>query len=101
MSIKKSFLKSKPVCKVTFELDQAVVNGAEKVAVLGTFNNWTPTLELKKAKNGTFKGSIDLETGKAYEFRYLVDGSNWINDTAADEFTFAGIANEQNGVIAL
>ena len=39
MSIKKQFLKSKPVCKVVFRLDATEANGAKKVQVLGDFNN--------------------------------------------------------------
>jgi len=102
MSIKKQFLKSKPVCKVTFELDAEVLNGAETVALLGDFNNWDPSVnEMKKLKNGSFKTTIDLESEKAYQFRYLVDGSTWINDTTADKFVPAGIANEENSVIEL
>jgi len=102
MSIKKQFLKSKPVCKVTFELDATLIDGAETVAVLGDFNNWNPSVnEMTKLKNGTFKTTIDLESQKEYAFRYLVDGNKWINDDNADKFVAAGIASEQNSVIEL
>ena len=62
MSIKKQFLKSKPVCKVTFTLP---AEEAKSVAVVGSFNEWnTDATPLKKLKNGSFKGTIDLESGK-------------------------------------
>jgi 1,4-alpha-glucan branching enzyme len=102
MSIKKQFLKSKPLCKVTFALDADAINGAEKVAILGDFNNWNPsTHEMKKLKDGSFKTTIDLETEKEYQFRYLVNDSLWINDNEADKFTYSGVASEENGVLAL
>ena len=37
MAIKKQFIKSKPVCKVTFSLEALE---AESVSVVGDFNNW-------------------------------------------------------------
>ncbi len=40
MSLKKQFLKSKPVCKVSFRLDASEALGANKVQLLGDFNNW-------------------------------------------------------------
>jgi 1,4-alpha-glucan branching enzyme len=100
MSIKKVFSKTKPVCKVSFALDLNEINKAEKVAVLGDFNNWNlnEALELKKAKDGVFKGSIDLPVGKDYEFRYLLDATNWMNDLEADSF-IANAFGVENSVI--
>ena len=43
MSLKKQFLKSKPVCKVTFTVEAEVINGGKEVAVFGEFNNWDPS----------------------------------------------------------
>ena len=37
MSVKKQFIKTKPVCKVTFTVDAKDANTA---AVVGDFNNW-------------------------------------------------------------
>lgn len=96
--IKKQFFKSKQTCKATFTVPAVE---ADQVVVLGEFNNWTPetTFELKKQKDGSFKGTIELETGKEFQFRYLVDGANWMNDDEADNYvpnTYGG----QNSVIS-
>jgi methyl coenzyme M reductase subunit C len=40
MSIKKQYLKTKPVCKVTFRLKKAQACGARKVSIAGDFNQW-------------------------------------------------------------
>jgi 1,4-alpha-glucan branching enzyme len=102
MSIKKQFLKSKPICKVTFVVDPELVNGGKEVAVLGEFNNWDPSEDtMRKLKDGSFTKTIELEVGHDYQFRYLVDGERWINDTAADKYLHSGVAAEQNGVISL
>jgi 1,4-alpha-glucan branching enzyme len=98
MAIKKQYLKSKPVCKVTFSVP---AEEAKSVAVVGSFNEWnTEATELKKLKNGTFKGTVDLESENSYEFRYVVDG-NYVNDEQADAYTWNDYAGAENGVLNL
>lgn len=91
MAITKQYLKSKSICKVTFSVP---AEDAKKVTVLGTFNEWNEKkgLQLKKLKNGTFKGAVDLEKDSSYEFRYLVDGV-FVNEEQADGY----ITNEFGG----
>ena len=98
MAIKKQFLKSKPVCKVTFSVP---AEEASNVAVVGDFNEWnTEATNLKKLKNGTFKGTVDLETSSSYEFRYVIDGT-YVNDEQADAFAWSDFAAAENGVLNL
>ncbi|SFR32731.1 Glycogen recognition site of AMP-activated protein kinase [Robiginitalea myxolifaciens] len=98
MAIKKQYLKSKPVCKVTFTVP---AEEAKKVAVVGDFNNWNPKGSLlKKLKNGTFKGTFDLPMEQSYEFRYLVDGT-YVNDEAADRYQWNDFAGAENAVLEL
>ena len=101
MSLKKQFLKSKPVCKVTFSLTKEEVNEAKKVILLGDFNNWNikEGVVLKKLKDGSFKVAIDLETEKEYQFKYLLDGGNWVNDAEADKYVGHGLGAEENSVV--
>ena len=102
MSIKKQVLKSKPVAKVTFTIDADLISGGKEVALLGQFNNWDPSdATMRKLKDGSFTKTIELETGHEYQFRYLVDGERWINDTQADKYTYSGVAAEENSVVAL
>ncbi|MGB0840117.1 MAG: isoamylase early set domain-containing protein [Chitinophagales bacterium] len=88
MSLKKKFLKSKPVCKVTFRLAKAAAQEASTVALVGDFNDWNleQPIALKALKSGDFKTVLDLETGKNYEYRYLLDGEKWENDWDADQY---------------
>jgi len=98
MNIKKQYLKSKPICKVTFTVP---AKDAKKVAVVGDFNEWnTKAAPLKKLKNGTFKGTIDLESDKSYQFRYLVDAT-YINDAEADGYVWSDFAGAENAVLDL
>ena len=96
MAIAKQYLKSKPVCKVTFSIP---AEEAKKVSVVGSFNDWNAKkAPLKKLKNGTFKGTVDLETGSSYEFKYVVDGA-FVNDEAADAYAWSDFAGADNSVV--
>lgn len=98
MAITKQYLKSKPVCKVTFSVP---AEDAKEVAVVGSFNEWdAKATALKKLKNGTFKGTLNLEKDNSYEFRYLVDG-NYINDEQADAYAWNDYAGAENGVLTV
>jgi 1,4-alpha-glucan branching enzyme len=102
MSLKKQYLKTKPVCKVTFRLSPKEVSGAGHVHVVGEFNNWsTRQNPMKKLKDGAFTLTLDLETGRGYQFRYLVDNKNWINDPAADKYVPSGFSDCENAVVAV
>ncbi|SNR70777.1 Glycogen recognition site of AMP-activated protein kinase [Lutibacter agarilyticus] len=103
MSLKKQYLKSKPVCKVTFSMDKEAVAGAGKVDLLGEFNNWNTAepVSMKKLKNGTFKVTIDLPSETEFQFKYLLDGEKWINDDSADKYVNSGLGAEENSVVSL
>jgi 1,4-alpha-glucan branching enzyme len=103
MALTKQYLKSKPLCKVTFSLPADAAADAKNVALLGDFNNWDSqdATSLKKQKDGSFKATLELQPGREYQFRYCIDGEKWVNDTQADKFVPAGVANEENSVVAL
>jgi len=102
MALAKQYLKSKPICKVTFSLPAEEVNGAQLVALVGEFNNWNPeTLILKKQKDGSYKATVELPVGQEYQFRYLLDGAKWANDFAADKYVASGVSADQNCVVVL
>ncbi len=102
MSLKKQFLKKKTSCKVTFTVDAELIAGGKEVAILGEFNNWDPSEDtMRKLKDGSFTKTLELEMGQEYQFRYLVDGERWINDTEADKYIPSGVAAAENCVVAL
>jgi 1,4-alpha-glucan branching enzyme len=101
MSIEKKYLKAKPVCKIKFSLSGDQYNSASSILLVGDFNSWqigeTP---FRKAKNGVWSVTLDLEKGREYQFRYLIDGTNWENDPEADKYVPSGLGSE-NSVLAL
>ncbi len=96
MAIKKQFLKTKPVCKVTFSIEAKDANSA---SVVGDFNNWNPIEgALVKLKNGTFKGLFEIPKDAKYEFKYVVDGA-FVNDPEADDYIYNDFAGAENSVV--
>jgi hypothetical protein len=102
MSIKKQLLKSKPICKVTFEISPEEGKKISSASVLGSFNDWHSDIHpMKKLKDGSFKITLDLENGTTHQFRYFVDKKNWLTDREADGFVPTGFGNEMNALIIL
>jgi len=74
MSVIKKYLKSKPVCSVTFSIDNDLGKNYKTASVVGDFNNWDATANpMKQLKSGQFKANIKLPKGNEYQFRYLLD----------------------------
>ncbi|OIN60071.1 isoamylase early set domain-containing protein [Arsenicibacter rosenii] len=102
MALAKQFLKSKPVCKVTFSVTPETINGAKSVALVGEFNEWNAeAAPLKKQKDGSYKTTVELPVGSEYQFRYLIDGEQWLNDDTADKYVNSGVSAEDNCVVVL
>ncbi|MDN4502544.1 isoamylase early set domain-containing protein [Alteromonadaceae bacterium BrNp21-10] len=102
MSFKKQYLKTKPICKVTFKLSKEEAKSANEVAIVGDFNNWQKqALLMKRLKNGGYSASVDLETDNKYQFRYLLDSEKWENDWAADAYVPSPLSLEDNSVISV
>ena len=82
--LSKKFLKSKPVCQVTFELPADIE--AKQVCVVGDFNSWDDTANPMRKVKGVWKTTLKLEQGHEYQYRYFVNGSEWHNDHDADKY---------------
>jgi len=98
MPIKKQFIKTKSVCKVTFSVE---AKEAIQASVIGDFNNWNSEKgTLNKLKNGTFKGVFSIDKDASYEFKYVIDGA-FVNETEADSFLWNEFAGNENGVLTV
>ncbi|MBN2280874.1 MAG: isoamylase early set domain-containing protein [Candidatus Marinimicrobia bacterium] len=100
--LKKKYLKSKPVCKVTFKLKKSYVGDVDSINLVGDINGWDEkATSLKKLKNGDFTVDLDMETGSEYQFRYRVNHEYWINDDAADKYLPSPFPGIDNSVISI
>ena len=102
MSLEKNYLKSKPVCKVKFIFPKQRTNGAKKVNLVGTFNDWDESAQqLRKQKSGDYAATLSFAVGEKHEFRYLIDGELWENDDSADQYVPTKVSWEENSVIVI
>ena len=98
MSIKKQFIKTKPVCKVTFSV---IAKKANNASVVGDFNNWSiENGAMEKLKNGTFKALLEIPKDATYEFKYVVDGA-FVNEPEADSQVWNDFAGAENSVLVV
>ena len=93
----KKFIKSRNSCQVTFQLPKDVK--AKQVSVVGEFNNWDETAHPLKKVKSVWKTTLELEQGREYQFRYLVDGEAWHNDEAADKYISNNIGGDNSVVV--
>jgi 1,4-alpha-glucan branching enzyme len=102
MSLKKQYLTTKPICKVTFRLSKDETNAAETANVVGEFNDWnTVATPMKKTSAGNFSVTVNLAFGREFQYRYLLNGDNWINDPAADKYVPVPDMGTDNSVVVI
>ena len=94
--LKKRYVKSRQVVKVTFELLKSELPEGiqvESVHLVGEFNDWDHTatpMNLRK-RDGAFRVTLELEPGREYQFRYLINGEHWCNEWEADDYVASGL----------
>ena len=71
------------LARVVFSLH---AQGASRASVCGEWNDWSPAKDIMELIDGRFTLVIELEAGRTYRFRYLLDGDCWENDWAADAY---------------
>jgi hypothetical protein len=100
--LKKKYLKSGSLCKVTFRLEKNYVGDVDTIDLLGDMNQWDPNgTTMKKIKNGCFTLNLNLESNRDYQFRYLVNRKYWINDDAADSYLPSPFPGVDNSVVSV
>ena len=96
--LKKQALKSKSIYKVTFYTPAEIE--AENVNLVGDFNGWDEAATPMEAlKDGRFKITLNLDADAEYQFRYLVNGSEWHNDWDADRYVPNPFSGDNSVVI--
>jgi len=82
---------------VTLTLDPRV--SAQTAAVCGEWNGWSADIGvMRRDAEGRFSLTVDLDAGRTYRFRYLLDGERWDNDWAADAYVPNGFGGDDSVV---
>lgn len=85
--IQKTFVSAdgRTVARVTFTLPDSV--WADKIYLVGDFNRWNRNSHpFRRDRIGQWTLTLELDLGRAYQFRYLRDGQDWMNDGQADAY---------------
>lgn len=59
--------------------------GAQVAEVAGDFSAWAP-LAMVRDVTGAFHLVVQLDRGRRWRYRFVLDGDRWINDPAAHAF---------------
>lgn len=96
--LKKTSTSKGKAVKVTFYTHK--LPDASSVYLAGDFNDWNEQSHpMEKLKDGRFKLAVNLDSGREYQFRYLVDGE-WHNDWEADKYVPNPFSGDNSVVIA-
>ncbi len=75
---------------------------AKNVYIVGDFNNWNTSADpMEKFKSGDYHIELDLEPGREYQFRYLIDEVRWENDGNADKYVRSDYGGCDNSVVMI
>jgi 1,4-alpha-glucan branching enzyme len=99
--LKKNYIKKRNMCEVSFELSKEQLPAgveADTVSVAGEFNGWDPAADPLKKVKGVWKLRKDLEPDQEIQFRYVINGTIWINDPEADKYV-PNDTGEENSVV--
>lgn len=90
--LKKQSVRSREVVKVTFTVPEEELPeniGVETLNLVGEFNDWDETADplTYRKRDKAYRITVELEPGREYQFRYLINGRHWCNDWEADRYT--------------
>ena len=86
--LNKTYVKSRKIWKVKFELPKEewpIGVNVRSVHVAGDFNGWSKSKDGMKLRKNVYSVTSELLPGE-YQFRYVVNGTDWYNDWHADGY---------------
>lgn len=89
--------------KITFTLPAEALAEATEALLLGDFNDWDTErgIALEKQKDGSLKAVVQLEPGKTYQYRYLLNDGRWVNDYYAQDYAAVSGFHVENCLITV
>lgn len=100
--VTQKYVKSRKVYKLTFvvpspQLPEGVE--VESLALLGSFNGWDEWANLMEPnKKGDYRTIVEVKSPGEYQYRYLLNGTIWLNDWDADRYE-TNVHGSDNSVV--
>lgn len=85
--------------RIRFSLPAAI--WADTICLVGDFNNWDSTITPLKLDDTAWSVTLELEAGQFYHYRYLVNGTEWMNDWRPDHHAPVERDMDDSVVVAL
>jgi 1,4-alpha-glucan branching enzyme len=82
MIVKEQGLSGK--LRVTFSMPAGI--WADTIHLVGDFNGWNKTATPLRLNGHNWSVSLELDTEQCYQYRYLINGTDWYNDWRADAY---------------
>lgn len=92
----RKYTPKRTICKVTFSIPSDWAESS--VNLVGDFNEWDTSADELELKNGQWEITKRLKPENDYRFKYLVDGTEWKNDDAADSYASNDFGTEDSVV---
>ena len=89
--------------KVKFLLPAYIVGDAGQARLIGEFNDWNTeeAMVFHRTHDGCIECYLDLQPGRAYQYRYFLSDGRWVNDGNADYYYFDPVYHVDNCVITV
>lgn len=92
----KKFFKTNNEAEVTFQFSR---NDVESVSLIAEFNDWQPIHMKFNKKEKAFRTKVRLPKDAQFQFKYLLNGTEWENDYQADKYTPNSFGTEDSVVL--
>lgn len=85
--------------RVTFSLPSSF--WADSIYLVGDFNNWDTTSTPLTLQDGCWAVTLDLDIGRSFHYRYLINETEWVNDWQSDAFAQNERGEESSVVVTV
>jgi len=82
VTIQKSTKRKDSKVRVTFTMP--AIDGCSCLYLVGKFDEWNESVyRLQHAENGTWSLTLELESGREFQYRFRTNDGRWLNDPSA------------------
>ena len=83
VTIQKNIKGRESKVRVSFAMP-AIVDGCSCLYLVGRFNEWNESVyRMQRANDGTWSLTLELESGREFQYRFRTNDGRWLNDPAA------------------